>query len=65
MLSSCCQKRRMDSSLDGVSNPADVQLLPGGRYLVAECMGKKVTERDRNGRFLSQLNNRLPVYAGT
>jgi dTDP-4-dehydrorhamnose 3,5-epimerase len=24
-----------------------------------------VSERDRNGRFLSQLENRLPVYAGT
>ncbi|HMF13517.1 MAG TPA: HEAT repeat domain-containing protein, partial [Gemmataceae bacterium] len=32
-----------------VKNPADVQLLPGGRILVAECQGFAVTERDRQG----------------
>jgi hypothetical protein len=35
--------------IEGVSNPADVQLLPNGRLLVAECQGFVVTERDRQG----------------
>jgi HEAT repeats/PQQ-like domain len=36
-----------------VNNPADVQLLPARRVLVAECFGgNKVTERDRDGKVL-------------
>ena len=38
--------------ITGVKNPADVQLLPGGRVLVAECQGFNVTERDREGKVL-------------
>jgi HEAT repeat protein len=36
--------------IKGVKNPADVQLLPGGRVLVAECQGFIVTERDRDAK---------------
>ncbi|MFN4258865.1 MAG: HEAT repeat domain-containing protein [Gemmataceae bacterium] len=36
--------------IDDVRNPADTQLLPNGRLLIAECQGHVVTERDRNGR---------------
>ncbi|HZT81773.1 MAG TPA: HEAT repeat domain-containing protein [Gemmataceae bacterium] len=35
-----------------LGNPSDVQLLPGGRFLVAEFQGRKVTERDRAGKVL-------------
>ncbi len=34
---------------DDVNGPIDAQLLPGGRVLVAERHGKRVTERDRKG----------------
>jgi HEAT repeat protein len=36
--------------IKNVKNPADVQLLPGGRLLVAECQGFVITERDRQGK---------------
>jgi hypothetical protein len=36
--------------IKGVKNPADAQLLPGGRVLIAECQGFTVTERDREGK---------------
>jgi HEAT repeat protein len=35
---------------DGVRNPADVQVLPNGNLLVAECQGFQVSERDRAGK---------------
>src|SRR5262249_56328210 len=38
--------------IDGVKNPADVQILPGGRYLIAECQAHVITERDRQGKVL-------------
>jgi HEAT repeat protein len=37
---------------EGVKNPADIQILPGGRLLIAECQGFVVTERDRQGKVL-------------
>jgi HEAT repeat protein len=48
--------------IKGVKNPADAQLLPGGRVLVAECQGFVVTERDREGKVLwSQTVDNYPV----
>jgi hypothetical protein len=48
--------------IKGVKNPADVQLLPGGRVLVAECQGFVVTERDREGKVLwSHAVDNYPV----
>jgi HEAT repeat protein len=48
--------------IKGVKNPADVQLLPGGRLLVAECQGFTVTERDREGKVLwSHAVDNYPV----
>jgi HEAT repeat protein len=38
--------------IKNVKNPADVQLLPGGRLLIAECQGFVITERDRQGKVL-------------
>ncbi|HZT83370.1 MAG TPA: HEAT repeat domain-containing protein, partial [Gemmataceae bacterium] len=46
--------------IDGVQNPADVQILPGGRFLVAECQGHLITERDRAGKVL--WSHRLENY---
>src|SRR5262249_32279912 len=42
--------------INQVKNPADVQLLPGGRLLIAECQGFVVTERDREGKVLWSHN---------
>jgi len=39
-------------ALDKMESPADVELLPGDRLLVAEHWSGKVTERDANGRVL-------------
>jgi hypothetical protein len=36
----------------GVNCPADAQVLPGGRLLVAEYQGNQVVERDRDGKVL-------------
>jgi hypothetical protein len=36
----------------GLQGPNDVQVLPGGRMLVAERNGNQVTERDRQGKVL-------------
>jgi hypothetical protein len=36
----------------GLQGPNDVQVLPGGRVLVAERNGNQVTERDRQGKVL-------------
>ena len=40
--------------MPGLEGPDDVQLLPGGRILVAERHASRVTERDRNGKVLWQ-----------
>ncbi len=37
---------------DDVRNPSDFQVLPGGRLLVAEFQGNRVTERDRQGKVI-------------
>jgi HEAT repeat protein len=51
----CGRDGKIRWQIDGVANPADVQMLPGGRILVAECYGgNKVTERDRTGKVLWQ-----------
>jgi hypothetical protein len=48
--------------IKGVKNPADVQLLPGGRVLIAECQGFNVSERDREGKVLwSHTVDNCPV----
>ena len=38
--------------IKGINAPADVQLLPGGRVLIAEYQAMQVTERDRAGKVL-------------
>lgn len=38
--------------IDGLQGPLDVQMLPGGRLLIAEYTGSKVTERARDGQVL-------------
>jgi HEAT repeat protein len=38
--------------VEGVRSPADMQLLPSGRVLVAEHWANRVTERDRSGKVL-------------
>ena len=38
--------------IKGLNGPNDVQLLPGGRVLIAERNGNVVTERDREGKVL-------------
>jgi hypothetical protein len=38
--------------LAGLEGPNDIQLLPGGRILVAERHANRVTERDRRGKIL-------------
>ncbi len=43
---------RYDGDLKG---PIDVQLLPGGRLLIAERHGNRVTERDRKGAVLWEM----------
>jgi YD repeat-containing protein len=40
--------------VEELRNPCDVQVLPGGRFLVAECQSNLVTERDRQGKILWQ-----------
>ena len=45
-----------------LSGPSDVQLLPGGRVLIAERNANRVTERDRKGAILWQhLDQQSPV----
>jgi hypothetical protein len=46
--------------IDNLDHPIDVQLLPGGRVLIAEYYGKRVTERDFKGKILWEVN--LPNY---
>jgi hypothetical protein len=51
----CGRDGKVRWEVNGVANPADVQLLPGGGLLIAECYGGNiVTERDRMGRVLWQ-----------
>jgi hypothetical protein len=38
--------------LSGLQSPWDAQSLPGGRVLIAEYQGSRVTERDQSGRVL-------------
>jgi hypothetical protein len=38
--------------VEKLDSPADVQLLPGGRILVAESWAQRITERDRTGKVL-------------
>jgi HEAT repeat protein len=48
--------------LDGLAGPNDVQLLPGGRLLVAERAADRVTEYDRTGKIVwSQRTGSSPV----
>jgi hypothetical protein len=48
-----------------LSGPNDVQLLPGGRVLIAERNGGRVTERDRDGKILWEYTtpNNQPIAA--
>jgi hypothetical protein len=58
----CGRDGKVRWEVNGVANPADVQLLPGGRLLIAECYGGNiVTERDRKGRVLWE--HKLPDEA--
>lgn len=43
-------------AITGLNSPNDVQLLPGGRVLVAERNGGQVTERNREGKILWQYS---------
>ncbi len=45
----------------GLSGPNDAQILPGGRVLVAERNGGKVSERDHQGNILWQFNTSSPI----
>lgn len=47
--------------LTGLAGPNDAQILPGGRILVAERNGGKVSERDRQGNVLWQFNTSSPI----
>jgi hypothetical protein len=48
--------------IDGLQGPLDVQVLPGGRLLIAEYTGSRVTERTRDGQILwEQRVNGNPV----
>jgi len=42
--------------MTNVGGPVDVQVLPGGRFLVAEYYTRRVTERDRTGKILWDSN---------
>jgi len=44
-----------------LNTPIDAQALPGGRVLIAELNGGRVTERDRNGRILWQHAVNTPI----
>jgi hypothetical protein len=45
----------------GLHCPIDAQVLPGGRLLVAELNGNRVTERDRKGAILWQKEVATPI----
>jgi HEAT repeat protein len=44
-----------------LKRPIDAQVLPGGRLLVAELDGNRVTERDRQGAILWQQKVDMPI----
>jgi hypothetical protein len=46
--------------IDDVDGPADVQVLPNGRLLIAENHGQRITERDLSGRIVWQWRD--PSY---
>jgi hypothetical protein len=48
----CDKKGKPRWSIDGLTLPIDAQSLPGGRVLIAELTGNRVTERDRAGKTL-------------
>ena len=48
----CRADGKMLWEIKDVDAPADVQLLPGGRVLIAEYQSLRVTERDREGKIL-------------
>jgi HEAT repeat protein len=48
---------------DDVNGPIDAQVLPGGRVLVAERHGQRVTERDRKGAVLWETKTKAAVVA--
>jgi hypothetical protein len=47
----------------GLGQPVDIQNLPGGRLLVGEYSGNKVTERDRHGKVLWEHKCNTTVIA--
>jgi hypothetical protein len=47
--------------LEDLAGPYDVQVLPGGRVLVAEYLGERITERDRTGKVLWQRPVKDPL----
>ncbi len=50
--------RKLRWQMRDLGGPADASVLPGGRLLVAELDGKRVTERDRKGKVVWE--HRLP-----
>jgi len=58
----CGQDGKPRWLFEDVRSPIDVRPLPGGRLLVAEHQGNRVTERDRKGKILwEQRTNNMPV----
>jgi HEAT repeat protein len=54
---------RVRWEIGGLSAPQDVQLLPGGRVLIAEQGANRVTERDRSGKIHWERSVPLPFTA--
>ncbi len=56
---------KMRWQIKNLSGPNDVQMLPGGRVLIAERNGNRVTERDREGKILWEYasTNNSPIAA--
>lgn len=50
----CSADGKVRWQIGDVRNPADIQLLPNGRLLIAECQGLVITERDRQGKIYWQ-----------
>ena len=48
------QARKLRWEIPGLEGPNDVQVLPGGRVLIAERNANRVTERDHQGKILWQ-----------
>jgi HEAT repeat protein len=49
-------------TIENLQCPIDAQVLPGGRVLVAELNGSRVTERDRGGKVLWEHKVNTPIY---